>query len=121
LEGTSRQHNDFLFFFCPICLGINIPFLSWHAWQEMRIKAIDFDPNQDFAFSAQELIIGVFKNLGSLLNFSCAIAMGLQLGFWYETRDLSELDWPELETDDIDSMLDAVVSSNKALEHFNRE
>jgi len=87
----------------------------------MRIKAIDFDPNQDFAFSAQELIIGVFKNLGSLLNFSCAIAMGLQLGFWYETRDLSELDWPELETDDIDSTLGAVVSSNKALEHLNRE
>ena len=147
LAVTSRQYNDSQLSFCPICLGINIPFLSWHAWQEMRIKAIDFNPNQDFAFSAQELIISVLKNLGSLLkkddvvywktnrkiindlqccsisavNFSCAIAKGLQLGFWYESCGLSELDWPELETDDIDSTLDAVVSSNKALEHFNRE
>ena len=120
LTGTPSQHNDFQFYFCPICFAVLIPFLSINAWRELRIQPTDWDPNEDQSLSFQEVLIAVFKNLGSVLNFSAAITMTVQLGFWYQTRDLSEFDWPEVETNNLTASLSSTRLEN-AVEHWEKE
>jgi len=97
---SEEQVNTLQLWYCPVVLGISIPVLLWHAYKDKRLKYTDLDVNEDQTITFVELLRAVYRNLSSLLNIACALAMLVQACAWHQTRDLAKvntLDEQELE------------------------